>query len=80
MEESSASGSTRSSISSNSFTAETPSVGDEAEDSESESGLTVPFSKKKLLSRSKTGGKSEERKFYDLLNIVVNRGNTEKFV
>ena len=46
MEESSASGSTRSSISSNSFTAETPSVGDEAEDSESESGLTVPFSKK----------------------------------
>ena len=57
MEESSASGSTRSSISSNSFTAETPSVGDEAEDSESESGLTVTFSKRPRLSRSKTGGK-----------------------
>ena len=37
MEESSASGC----ISSNSFTADTPSVGDEAEDSESESVLTV---------------------------------------
>ena len=43
-------------ISSNSFT-DTPSVGDEAEDSESESGLSVPFSKRPRLSRSKTGGK-----------------------
>ena len=53
----------RSSISSNSFTAETPSVGDEAEDSESESGLTVPFSKDSDFRGRKP---VESRKFYDL--------------